>query len=136
MAGDEIERKIISILKKDSRKSNVEIAKKVGLTEGAVRFRINKLVKNGIIRRFTIDISEGSSHAAVVMAKSKMDTKKMMADIASLKLHKHAYEISGQYDGCIIIEGLSVEDIDAKIDMVRKLKSVADTRTFISFRRW
>ncbi|MCX6822188.1 MAG: winged helix-turn-helix transcriptional regulator, partial [Candidatus Aenigmarchaeota archaeon] len=47
--------KIIDILKKNSRTTITKIAEKVGLTEGAVRYRINELLKNGKIKRFTID---------------------------------------------------------------------------------
>jgi Lrp/AsnC family transcriptional regulator of lysine biosynthesis len=130
------DKEILKLLAKNSRMSNVDIAKRVGITEGAVRSRIRKLVKTGVIRRFTIEVSEGLGRYAVLMAKSKADTKRMMSDISSLGLHKDAYEISGEYDGCIILHGASVEEIDGKIDRIRKLKSVADTRTSISFRRW
>jgi Lrp/AsnC family transcriptional regulator of lysine biosynthesis len=130
------DKEILRLLTADSRMSNVDIAKELGITEGAVRSRIKKLVDSGIIRRFTIEASEGTGRYGVLMAKSKSDTKKMMADISALGLHKDAYEISGEYDGCIILHGASVEEIDEKIDKIRKLKSVSDTRTHISFRRY
>jgi Lrp/AsnC family transcriptional regulator of lysine biosynthesis len=130
------DKEIISLLRSNSRMSNVEIATKLGITEGAVRSRIKKLMGSGAIRRFTIETSEGTGRYAVLMAKSKSDTKRMMADISRLGLHNDAYEISGEYDACIILHGASVEEIDEKIDEIRKLKSVADTRTYISFRRY
>jgi DNA-binding Lrp family transcriptional regulator len=70
------------------------------------------------------------------MAKARGETKKMMAGIASLGIHRDAYEISGAHDACIIIEGASLDEIDNKIDKIRKLKSVTDTTTYISLRRW
>jgi Lrp/AsnC family transcriptional regulator of lysine biosynthesis len=130
------DKEIIRLLRADARMSNVDMAKELGITEGAVRSRIRKLVESGAIRRFTIETSEGTGRYAVLMAKSKSDTKRMMSDIASLGIHQDAYEISGEYDGCIILHGASVEEIDGKIDRIRKLKSVADTRTHISFRRY
>ncbi|MBU0532889.1 Lrp/AsnC family transcriptional regulator [Candidatus Micrarchaeota archaeon] len=135
MKVDNKDKLILDLLSKNSRISNVEIAKKLDLTEGAVRSRIKKLTKSGVIKKFTIEFSE-ASYFAVVMIKSRGDTKKMMKDIASLNLHKDAYEISGQFDGCIILQGTSVEVLDAKIDKLRKVKGVADTSTFISFKQW
>lgn len=132
---DEIDEKIISLLKENARTPNVDIAKSVGLTEGAVRHRIEVLIKNGTINRFTVETS-GSAYYGVIMLKAKGETKKMMADVSTSKLAKDAYEISGEYDGCLIIEGSSLEEVDEKIDKIRKIKSVADTRTFISLRRW
>jgi len=135
MKFDEIDEEILSILKENARTPNVEIAKAVGLTEGAVRHRIEVLITNKIIRRFTIETS-GATYFGVVMAKAKHETKKLMAEITNGKIAKESYEISGEYDACIIIEGSSLEEVDSKIDRIRKLKSVVDTRTFISFGRW
>ncbi len=133
---DEKDQKILSLLKKNSKMSNIDISKKLGLTEGAVRSRIKKLLDTKTIRRFTIDISSSSALFAILMAKAKTETKKMMEDIHSLDVHFDAYEISGEYDGCIILEAENMEEIDKKIDLIRKLRSVSETRTFISFGRW
>lgn len=134
--GDETDSLILAELKKNARASNVEMAKKVGLTEGAVRKRIQHLVESGAIRRFTIELSASNEMFAVVMAKAKGETKKMLAEISGAGIPKDAYEISGEYDACIIISGASMEEIDKKVDAIRKCAEVADTKTFISFRRW
>ncbi len=134
---DQIDSKIIQILKSNARIHNVEIAHAVGLTEGAVRHRISNLTEDGTIARFTIETAAGgATYFGVVMVKAKHETKTMMKAIAALALHKDAYEIAGEYDGCLILDGGSIEEIDAKIDRVRKLDEVTDTRTFLSFRKW
>jgi Lrp/AsnC family leucine-responsive transcriptional regulator len=133
---DSLDEQILEMLKADSRTSNVSLAKHLGITEGAVRWRIKRMAEGGTIRRFTIEVAGGATTFAVLMLKARGETKKMMADVIALKAHKDAYEISGEYDACIILEGSSVEDIDRKIDSIRKVGEVADTRTFISFGRW
>jgi len=133
---DVVDERIIEMLKKDSRSSNVAIAKALGITEGAVRWRIRKLVENKTIRRFTVEVSGSAATYAILMVKAKGETKRMMAAVSALHVHSDAYEISGEYDGCIVLEGSSVEDIDRKIDVIRKSPEVADTRTFISFGRY
>ncbi|VVC03806.1 HTH-type transcriptional regulator LysM [Candidatus Bilamarchaeum dharawalense] len=135
MKRDEKDEKILSMLTSNSRASNVEIARAVDLTEGAVRNRIDHLIKNNSIKRFTIETS-GGTYFGIVMLKAKHDVKKMMTEISESKLAKDAYEISGDYDGCVILEGMSLEEIDGKIDEIRKLNDVQDTKTFISFKRW
>ncbi|OGM02141.1 transcriptional regulator, partial [Candidatus Woesearchaeota archaeon RBG_13_36_6] len=52
-------RKILYELDVDSRQSYKEIAKKVGLSKDAVIYRINKLKKAGIIKRFHTVIDNG-----------------------------------------------------------------------------
>ena len=132
---DEKDEIILSMLRENARASNVAIAAKAGLTEGAVRNRIERLLRDGIISRFTVDVTMGSRFG-IVMVKAKGDTKRMMKDISRSGLAKDAYEISGEFDGCIILEGASIEDIDAKIDKLRALRSVAGTNTYISLRKW
>ncbi len=132
---DDKDEKILGMLRSNARTPNVELARAVGLTEGAVRNRIDHLVKGGVIRRFTIETSAGAYYG-IVMLKAKDETKKMMAELSTAGLASEAFEISGEYDGCAILEGASLEDVDRKIDRIRKLKGVADTRTFIPFRKW
>ncbi len=48
---------LLKILRENSRTSLVKIAEKLGVTETAVRKRIKKLEKEGVIRRYTIEIN-------------------------------------------------------------------------------
>jgi Lrp/AsnC family transcriptional regulator of lysine biosynthesis len=136
MKFDEKDRRIMDLLRENSRITNTELSKHVELTEGAVRSRIKRLVDSGTIRKFTIEASAEAQSYAVLMAKAQTETKKMMEEIIATNLHSDAYEISGEYDGCIILSGNSMDEIDKKIDLIRKIPSVSETRTFISFRRW
>jgi len=133
---DELDTRIIMELKKNARASNVEIAKAVGLTEGAVRKRMQHLIDSKVITRFTVELSSGGEMFAVVMVKAKGETKKMMAGVSGSGLAHEAYEISGEYDACVILSAPTMEELDSKIDSLRKLPAVADTKTFVSFRRW
>ena len=47
---------MIRILKQDSRKTHVDLAKIFGVTEAAIRKRIKKLESQGIIKKFTIEV--------------------------------------------------------------------------------
>lgn len=53
---DDYDRKIVQMLEQDSRQSFNEIAKKLKLSESAVRKRVVALQKRGIIKRFTIQV--------------------------------------------------------------------------------
>ena len=47
---DATDRQIIALLQADGRASNVDIARAVGVTEGTVRKRVERLLSEGIIR--------------------------------------------------------------------------------------
>jgi DNA-binding Lrp family transcriptional regulator len=51
---DMLDMKILKALQVDARKPIIRIAKEVGANEATVRRRIDKLVKQGIIERFTV----------------------------------------------------------------------------------
>ncbi len=61
---------IIKILEEDGRISILKIAKKVKLSHETVRYRMNKLIKNGIIEKFIVRINKqklGYNIYAVIM---------------------------------------------------------------------
>lgn len=53
---DDLSLKILSILQKNSRLSNSEIGRQVGLSSPAVNERIRKMEKAGIIKNYTVEI--------------------------------------------------------------------------------
>ncbi|WP_163651932.1 Lrp/AsnC family transcriptional regulator [Listeria sp. PSOL-1] len=54
---DEIDKKILQLLMKNSRMPVKEISKQVLLSEPSVKNRMEKLVENGIIENFTIKVN-------------------------------------------------------------------------------
>jgi Lrp/AsnC family transcriptional regulator for asnA, asnC and gidA len=53
---DEKDLKLLEILRKNSRESYSRIAKELGMSDVAVINRIKKLEKNGVIKKYTIEI--------------------------------------------------------------------------------
>jgi len=53
---DDIDRKILSLLQRDSRMTNAAIAAEVGLTAPSVFERIRKLEQRGVIRGYTVTL--------------------------------------------------------------------------------
>jgi DNA-binding Lrp family transcriptional regulator len=51
---DMLDMKILKALQVDARKPVIQIAREVGANEATVRRRINKLIEQGIIERFTV----------------------------------------------------------------------------------
>lgn len=136
MKMDGKDREIITLLRENARMGNSEIARKVGLSEGAVRQRVKGMVQGGRIRRFTIEEGEGGANSAIILVKASGDTKKLMSAIKMAQIASRAFEISGVYDACLILGGESVTEIDEKIDKVRGLPGVSETQTFIVLRKW
>ena len=128
---DNIDLEILRILKNHAREKYVNIAKKVGLTEGAVRRRIKKLQKDGIIRRFTIETT--AEFEGVVL----VETEPTMTNSTAERMKKIAtriFEVSGDYDIAAFIQAYTIDDLNKKIDAIRKLPGVLNTNTLIKLK--
>jgi Lrp/AsnC family transcriptional regulator of lysine biosynthesis len=131
MTMDDIDLEILKILKDNARAKYVNIAKKVGLTEGAVRRRIKKLQEDGIIRRFTIETM--AEFEGVVLVETEPT---MTRDVAE-KMKKTAtrvFEVSGDYDIAAFIQAYTIDDLNQKIDAIRNLPGVLNTNTLIKLK--
>tara|TARA_B100000929_G_scaffold147583_1_gene116936 strand:- start:274 stop:690 length:417 start_codon:yes stop_codon:yes gene_type:complete len=132
MHKDKIDESVLEFLRKDSRESFVEIGKKLKLSESAIRHRVKNMVGSGTITKFTIEEGGGQPEALVmVSADSSIDTSKVSLKLTKLGAIKKIYEITGQYDICVIIQAPSINEINACIDDLRKITGVTDTNTVI-----
>jgi len=132
MHKDKVDESILEFLRKDSRESFVEIGKKLKLSESAIRHRVKNMVGSGTITKFTIEEGGGQPEALVmVSADSSIDTSKVSLKLTKLGAIKKIYEITGQYDICVIIQAPSIQEINACIDDLRKITGVTDTNTVI-----
>ena len=132
MHKDKVDERILEFLRKDSRESFVEIGKKLKLSESAIRHRVKNMVDSGTITKFTVEEGGGQPEALVmVSADSSIDTSKVSLKLTKLNAVKKIYEITGQYDICVIIQAPSIQEINACIDDLRKITGVTDTNTVI-----
>lgn len=131
-----IDEKIIGLLKSDSRKSFVEIASSIGMSESAIRRRVKNLQDTGVIRKFTIDMGPSNKTSAITLisVSSVADTSKVSDQLLKLKGIEIVYEITGQYDIATIIVAPTILEINSYIDEIRKIDGVADTNTVIILR--
>ena len=132
MYRDNTDEKILGFLRDDSRGSFVEIGKKLKLSESAVRRRVKNMVDNGAITKFTVEEGGDQPEALVlVSADSSIDTSKVSLKLTKLDGIKKIYEITGQYDICVIVQASTINEINACIDDLRKISGVTDTNTVI-----
>jgi len=130
---DDKDRKIIDSLKEDSRRSFVEIADTVGLSEPAVRRRVKKLVEKSVIKRFTIDTDLGqvASAIALISVSPLIPTPQISSKLLKMNGVNSIYEITGQYDIAVVLIGSNIADINRCIDDIRRLDGVSNTNTVI-----
>lgn len=128
---DDADRRILRILKQDARTKYVKIAELIGLTEGAVRRRIRKLVEEGAIKRFTVETTE--EFEGVVLVETE-PTRTGDATERIKKIAARVFEVSGSYDIAALIQAYTMEELNKKIDEIRNLPQVLNTNTLIKLK--
>jgi Lrp/AsnC family leucine-responsive transcriptional regulator len=81
---DDIDRKILSLLQVNSRSSNAELARNVGLTVSSVHERVKKLEHKGVITGYTITVNPellGKPLLAFIRLTVEVDLEKDMAGL-------------------------------------------------------
>lgn len=133
---DEIDEHILRLLDDNSRMSYVDIGRTVGLSEGAVRNRVQALVSGGVIKRFTIE--KASTHGVRALTMIAVDpgtpTYEVSKRVNRLAGVERIYEVTGEYDIVMVSSGSSIEGINKVIEDVRKIEGVEKTNTIIVLR--
>ena len=109
---DAIDIQILEELKQDSRKSFNVIADGVGKTEATVRRRVNKLIDDNVIRKFTIDFSINSKPKTRATVKIEPDFKEIKSILKELKNIDEVTDIWRLSGDCGIFIKVEIESIE------------------------
>ena len=129
---DEVDRRIVDILRQDARTSHVEMAKSLRLSEGAIRRRIKKLVQDGQIRKFTVEIAEeGPAALMLVSVSPSVPTSQISTALKRMKGVRKVYEVTGEFDVIAFLSASDTPALDACIEKARMLEGTARTNTMM-----
>lgn len=135
MSLDDIDRKILGLLKNDSRISYLEIGKKVNLSAPAVHARVKKLESQNVISNYTINMQAdalGSSLCAFIrLAKSKGTSAALATEFSKIKQIEECHSVAGE--DCLIIK-LRVHsslELSKILDRIRDIEGVDRTITAV-----
>lgn len=130
---DEIDLKILNILKENSKLSFKDIGEKIHLTGQAVGARVNKLVDDGIIENFTININKenlGITNTAFIkIYMTTYDHSKIKAIINDYEEIVEAFRISA--DGCYLLK-VESSDKDFLNSLLDKITEFANYQLSLS----
>lgn len=126
---DSTDNALITLLKNDSRTPNTELAKQLGLSEGAVRKRISNLQNKGIIRQFTIKLGNASAVQAIIAItfSKNSDSQIIIGKIKCFREVQSAYELSGNIDLAVFASFLDVKHFNSFVDNLNAIDGVERT---------
>ena len=127
------DRRLISALKKDGCATITELSGILGISRATVQTRMERLIRNGVIRRFTVEVDPVADQEVVraimtieiqgSLSRSIIRNLRQKPEITTL------HTTNGAWDLVAHIETASLQDFDRVLREVREIKGVLNSET-------
>jgi Lrp/AsnC family transcriptional regulator, regulator for asnA, asnC and gidA len=137
VALDDVSKRIVEQLQQDGRRPYASIGKAVGLSEAAVRQRVQRLLDGGVMQivAVTDPLRVGFQRQALVGLKVEGDLKEAARHLAAVDEVDYVVVCAGSFD---LLAEIVCEDDDHLLailnDHVRTIPGVTNTETFVYLR--
>ncbi|ELY44286.1 Lrp/AsnC family transcriptional regulator [Natronorubrum sulfidifaciens] len=127
---DELDRQILDILRRDARTPYTEIADEVETSEGTVRNRVERMMDDDIIERFTISTRTGNVKAMLEIGVAvDVDTKAVSERMAEWEEVDFVWMVSGEQDIVLVVDAADTRGVNDLITQARDQEEVVSTKT-------
>ncbi|HOA89340.1 Lrp/AsnC family transcriptional regulator [Propioniciclava tarda] len=131
---DDLSKRIIEQLQVDGRRSYASIAKDVGLSEAAVRQRVQRLVETGAMQivAVTDPLQVGFQRQAMIGVQCSADPVVLADQIAQIEAVDYVVVTAGRFD--LLVEVVCADDaelLDLVSHRIRSLPEVERSEIFV-----
>ena len=133
---DQVDKQIIHELQIDGRRSYTDLAETLGLSEGAIRKRLKKLMGNNVIK-ISASITPhaiGFNFISLMAIQVQMEGLHQVADILANNPHVYYLAfVTGRYDLVALMISRSPEELSKFIrEEISKIPSIVRTETLVN----
>jgi DNA-binding Lrp family transcriptional regulator len=135
---DEIDRRLLEILREDSRRRLKDLAVELSKPVSTIHERVRKLVRTRVIKKFTVEIDYsrlGYNIKALILL--NVDGKHILDVEGDISRHPNVeavYDITGEFDVAVIASFKSISELDEFVKWLLKHPYIKQSRTSIIFR--
>lgn len=131
---DAVSKTIVELLQEDGRRSYSEIGRTVGMSEAAVRQRVQRLTESGVMQivAVTDPMQLGFHRQAMIGVRVSGDARRVAEAIAAIDAVDYVVITVGSFDVLAEVVCEDDDDLLALInDVIRPIEGVLSTETFI-----
>ena len=127
---DSKDREILDRLEENGRAAFTEISEDMNVSEGTVRNRVQRMKDEGVIEKFTVEISEQEQVKAFVSVdiSTERDFEDVLGDLPN---DLEVFEVAGRFDLFVKVSRYSSEEVNNVVDEIRSIEGVSDTTTYM-----
>jgi DNA-binding Lrp family transcriptional regulator len=130
---DATDQKLIALLKQDGRASVTTLAGALGVSRVTVQTRLDRLRRDGSIRRFTIELGQVGLddliHAIMMIEVKGAQTASVVKQLRRMPEIVDLHTTNGVWDLVAQIETVSLPDFDRILRQVREVQGVTGSET-------
>lgn len=129
---DGIDSRIVALLVEDARRSFGDIGARVGLSAPAVKRRVDKLLRTGVVRGFTAVVDPaalgwGTEAFVEVHCRGNVTPARIRTELQRLPQVVAAYTVSGAADAIVHLRAADIGDLETGLEQLRALEVVEST---------
>lgn len=137
---DNLDRSILDLLRQNSRAGYGDIGSVVGLSASAVKRRVDRLVTDGVIRNFTIQIDPnidgmGTEAYVELFCRGTVAPEELLRILSAVPEVVDAGTVTGTADAMVRIRSRDIASLEAALERVRLAPNVDHTRSAIVLSR-
>ncbi|MFT6368221.1 MAG: DNA-binding Lrp family transcriptional regulator [Halioglobus sp.] len=132
---DELDKKLLSLLRINSRATTSSLARELGVSRSTVQDRITRLERRNIIAGYTVryhqDFGGRLLKAHVMIQVNPKHSTQIVEALRSIAAVKTLQTVSGIYDLVTLVEAVTTQEMDGVLDTMGQLPGVEKTTTSI-----
>jgi DNA-binding Lrp family transcriptional regulator len=131
---DDIDRKIVALLRTDARRSFQDIGGHVSLSAPAVKRRVDKLQSEGVIRSYAAVVDPAAmgwhTHAVVALyCEGRMSGAEVRTAIEPHPEVESAYTVAGEASAILHVRAIDTQHLEEALERLRDTPGVRRTHT-------
>ncbi len=132
---DEIDHKLISLLRVNARDSVATLAHRLGVSRGTVTNRIAKLEAQGVIVGYTVrlrpDVKQDQINAWMSIAVEGNQTRRVIAELLCEPSIAVLHDTNGRWDLLAQLRAETLAEMSQALERIRLIKGISNTETSI-----
>ncbi len=132
---DELDHRILSLLRADARKPAAALAKMLKVSRGTVQNRIARMLERGVIQGFTVrarpELEANRVRAVMCVAIEGERSAKVTRVLCGLPEVEKIHTTNGRWDLVVQINAETLDQFSQALDRIRTIEGIASTETSI-----
>ncbi len=135
---DEIDQRILDVLRRDARASMSEVARSAHVSRATAYARVNKLIDDGVITGFgaQIDPVKAGMHSSayVMLSVDQAPWQELREELMGIPEIVHIALIGGEVDALLLVRARDNHDLRRVVlERLQAIPSIRSTKTWLIF---